>query len=185
MPYARTHVRRYPAARRASSVAGFRGGSRLIWTYETISSSIAGGAPNSLDMGSTLKTLEGITDTQGVTWLGCHMQLCAVPTVANTRDDLVLGIVVADVNDTAAQLDPSSIANRSGRRWAWLHNFPMPYSAAPVAGVPVPTNECYEKIKSKRILRDNFARIFFCQGSQNAAQTWHVDGLISNLWKVR
>lgn len=183
MPYMRTG--RPVRVVRRSSTPGFRAGSRLIWTYETISHSPAGTVPVQDELTSTLNALLGVTDRRGYTWMGCHYQLTAVPTVASTRDTLVLAFVRAQFTSTPAQTDPSVIATRSQLDIAGLVCWSTPYSAAPVAGTMAIEATIRGRVKAKRLLRSAQETMFLAWGSQAAAQTWHVDGIVSNLWKVR
>lgn len=187
MPYARTGSMRRTYVRRTAS-PGFRGGKRLIWTYETVSLSPAGTVPNNQELANALIVQLAINDRRGITWLGCHLDLTAVPLAApaaGTRDTLVAALVKAPLGSTTAQTDPSTIATRANLDIAWLHTWPQPYIAAPVGATQTIESHYECKVKAKRLLRSANETILLALGSQNAAQSWHVDGLISSLWLVR
>lgn len=188
MPYQRSYTRRTTSVRRRSSTPGFRGGARLIWTYETMAQSLTGAAPTKFVLSTTLLTQEGLSDTRGITFMGARYSLSAVPLVApaaGTRDELFCGILCVNENPTAAQLDPSSIAARSRLDWAWLESWHQPFIAAPViSSLTVDGTRC-GVIRSKRLIRQQGDQVVLMMGSQNAAQNWHLDGHISCLWKVR
>lgn len=160
---------------------------KYVWTYETIASSI-NNTPTATDLSSTLLTQEGILDRVGITYMGSRICIAgsALTTIAaGTRDQAVSGIVRAAQNSSAAQLDPSVVATRSLHKWAWLTNWQFPYLAAPPAASFTIEGTRIMTVKAKRLLRDNQDSIFFVSGNQNAAVTWHIDGIISSLWLVR
>lgn len=160
----------------------------MIWTYETFAITVVGAVPQFTDLSQTLLVQEGLLDKRGITYMGSHIDLVATPTAApaaGTRDSLVAGIVRANVALTTANLDPSSIAARSTHEWAWLHVWPQPYTAAPVGATQVIEARCTHKLRVKRLLREFSDSLIISFGSQNAAQTWHVDGLVNSLWMVR
>lgn len=163
-------------------------GEKLIWTYETVSISVTGALPARIELSATLITKEGITDPTNVTYMGSHYSLNAVPQAApaaGTRDNMVIGIVRCDNQLTNAQMDPSTIAVRDSFVWALLLDYPQPYTAAPVAAGQVTESNRLGRVKAKRIIRSKSESIFAVFGSQNAAQSWHIDGLINSLWLVR
>lgn len=186
MPYARTYGRRMSSTRHRSSAR--QRGEKKIWTYETVSISVTGGLPARIEISATLLTKEGITDPTNVTYLGSHYSLNSVPQAApaaGTRDNLVIGILRADNQLTNAQMDPSTIAVRDSFAWALLLDYPQPYTAAPVAAGQVTESNRMGVVKAMRLIHSKSESIFAVFGSQNAAQSWHIDGLINSLWLVR
>lgn len=158
-----------------------------MWTYETVvQANVA--TTSTIDLTATLLTQESLADTRGVTFMGARGHLTGVATTAPgaaTRDIMFAGIVRADLNLPAANRDPSSIAARSLLDWAWLEAWPQPYSAAPVAYTQIVESDRTVLCRSKRLCRQSQDRIFFVSGNQAAGQSFHLDGLLSCLWKVR
>lgn len=184
MPYLRSSRGR-SRSRSMSSVA--RRGMKYVWTYDTIATSF-NNTPTLTDLSSTLLVQEGILDRVGITYMGSRLCLSGAALTAiaaGTRDQAVMGIVRAAQNSTAAQLDPSAIATRSLHKWAYLTNWQYPYLAAPPAANFTIEGTRIAQVKAKRAMRDNQDAIFAAFGNQNAAVTWHVDGIISSLWLVR